>query len=355
MNFLPAISASALQALQDRAEINLAKILPRVGPSLAALIVVYSVWDLLLDPANAIQSSMTRVLFAGLAAIGFWPVVSSWTAHFRATWSHWMLSSGVILATAQLDGGLVEGVGGIVLGLFLVPFIANGASHFAITVTPPALLFILCSVAQCTLPELARGLLLYGSAVAVAFMQMRIAIAIRFHALTIERKLIRDATHDALTGIHNRGWLAQQAALAFSAARRYRTELVYVMLDIDFFKRVNDTHGHQVGDEVLKAVARTIQGTLRESDHFGRFGGEEFFCILPHTSKETAMQCAERIRQAVAALEVQAADAVVTVTISIGLAPMMDADGSWEDQLKRSDEALYLAKQSGRNCARFSD
>lgn len=354
MNFAPPTSTALRQALQDRAEANLAAILPRVGPALAALLIVYSVWDLLLDPAHALGSSLTRVLFAGLAAIGFWPVVSNWTAHFRAAWSHWMLSSGVILATAQLDGGLVEGVGGIVLGLFLVPFIANGGGRFAMAVTPPALLFILCSVAQCSLPELARGLLLYGAAVAVAFVQMRIAIAIRCHALSVETQLIQDATHDALTGIHNRGWLAQQAAQSFSAARRYRTELVYALLDIDYFKRVNDTHGHQVGDEVLKAVARTIQGALRESDHFGRFGGEEFFCILPHTSRETALQCAERIRQAVAALEVPTADAVVTVTISIGLAPMMETHGAWEDMLKRSDEALYLAKQSGRNCVRLS-
>ncbi|RYF44654.1 MAG: hypothetical protein EOO38_17465, partial [Cytophagaceae bacterium] len=144
MNFFPGIIPSSLEALQDRAEANLAGILPRVGPALAVLIVVYSVWDLLLDPANALQTSLTRVLFAGLAAVGFWPVVSSWTAHFRAAWSHWMLSSGVILATAQLDGGLVEGVGGIVLGLFLVPFIANGPGRFAIAVTPPALLFIIC-------------------------------------------------------------------------------------------------------------------------------------------------------------------------------------------------------------------
>ncbi|MFC3458982.1 hypothetical protein [Massilia haematophila] len=134
-----------------------------------------------------------------------------------------MFSSGVILATAQLDGGLVEGVGGIVIGLFLIPFIANGSGRFAMVIAPPGVLFILCSVVQCTLPELARGLLLHGSAIAVAFMQMRISVAIRSHALSVETKLLQDATYDPLTGIHNRSWLAQQAAQAFSAVRRYRT------------------------------------------------------------------------------------------------------------------------------------
>ncbi|MBQ5947421.1 GGDEF domain-containing protein [Massilia sp. ST3] len=354
MNPAPANPPSSVLTLHARAEADLRHLLPRVGPVLAAMLIVYTAWDFLLDPAHVLQSGMTRVAFAALAAIAFWPAVPNCSAHQRAAWAHWMLSSGVILASAQLDGGLVQGVGGIVIGLFLVPFIANGSAHFAKIVSPPALLFVACSALACTLPELLRGILLYASALAVAFVQMHIAAALRRHALAVESRLVQEASHDPLTGIHNRAWLSQAAALAFSSSRRYRTELAFAMLDIDHFKRVNDTYGHQTGDEVLKAVARTIQGALRETDHAGRFGGEEFFCIFPQTSDASARLCAERIRQAIAALEVPAQDGTVRVTISIGLARMQDAHATWEEVLKQADEALYAAKQSGRNCVRVA-
>jgi len=354
MNPAPVNPPSSVLTLHARAEGDLRHLLPRVGPALAAILIVYTVWDFLLDPAHVLQSALTRAAFAALAALAFWPVVPNCSAHLRAAWAHWMLSSGVILASAQLDGGLVQGVGGIVLGLFLVPFIANGSAHFAKVVAPPALLFVACSVLACSLPELLRGILLYASALAVAFVQMHIAVALRRHALAVESRLVREASHDPLTGIHNRAWLSQAAAQAFSSARRYRTELVFAMLDIDHFKRVNDSYGHQAGDEVLKAVARTIQGTLRETDHAGRFGGEEFCCIFPQASDASARLCAERIRQAIAALEVRAEGGTVRVTISIGLARMQDTHATWEEVLKQADEALYAAKQSGRNCVRIA-
>jgi diguanylate cyclase (GGDEF)-like protein len=234
--------------------------------------------------------------------------------------------------------------------LFLVPFIANGTATFVLVITPPALLFLLCIAMLGTLADFIRGALLYGSAVTVAFVQMRIALLLRHQAMSVEAKLTWDATHDPLTNLHNRACLMQEAAQAFSTARRYRTDLVFAMLDIDHFKRVNDTYGHQTGDKVLKTVAQVVQRELRETDRLGRFGGEEFFCIFPHASQEAAWQCAERIRQAVAAAEVREGEAGVQVTISIGLARMADAHASWEDLLKSADEALYQAKAGGRNC-----
>lgn len=350
VDILSAHTQPSHRALRERAEADLAHLLPRVGPALAGLLIIYSLWDLSLDPVHALQSGGTRMVFAVLAAFGFWPILTGWTAHHRVAWVHWMLSAGVILASARLDGGLVHGVGGIIIGLFLVPFIAYGSAHFAAVIAPPALLFVLASAAQCTLPEFARGVLLYGSAVLVAFIQMRITLAHRRHALSIEAKLIRDATHDPLTNLHNRAWLTQEAAGAVSAERRYRTGLVFAMLDIDHFKRVNDTYGHQTGDRVLKAVADAVREALRETDQVGRIGGEEFFCIFPHASQESALQCAERIRQAVSAASVPTDHGLVRVTISIGLAQMLDSHTSWEDLLKQADEALYSAKQAGRNC-----
>lgn len=159
MDFILESQKPHVWPVQERAEADLAHFLPRLGPVLAFLLVAYSAWDVSLDPAHAIHSGITRTVFAGLAAFAFWPIIPHWSAHHRAAWAHWMLSSGVILASAQLDGGLVHGIGGIIIGLFLVPFIANGTANFVLVIAPPALLFVLCSATQCTLPEFVRGAL----------------------------------------------------------------------------------------------------------------------------------------------------------------------------------------------------
>lgn len=338
--------------MHARAEKELKYLLPRIGPALGLLLVVYAMWDWLLDPVHAMQSGLTRVAFAGLAALAFWETPLPWSAPARARWIHWMLSAGIVLSAAQLDDGLGQGIAGVVVGLFVVPFIASGGANFISIVAPPALLYALCSLSIGTAAESLRGLLLYGAGIAVAYLQTRIALAWRIRTFAVEEKLRAEATHDALTGCYNRAWLTREAARLFGIARRYDTGLVLAMLDIDFFKRVNDTYGHQAGDEVLKAVARACSGALRESDVFGRFGGEEFFCIFPNTSYDAAHHCAERIRQAVEDMSVQVHGVTVQVTISIGLAAIGSAHATWEALQKEADEALYLAKQDGRNCVR---
>jgi diguanylate cyclase (GGDEF)-like protein len=166
-----------------------------------------------------------------------------------------------------------------------------------------------------------------------------------------ERQLVRIATTDPLTGIFNRRHFLSLAGREQQRAERYGTTFSLLMLDIDHFKRINDTYGHPVGDEAIKAMAGAASKYLRPTDVIGRFGGEEFVVLLPHTDEPGAIIAAERIREAVSQVMVQAGDKVVTFTVSIGAAT--HAKRVKIDQLLEcADQALYAAKQGGRNQVR---
>jgi diguanylate cyclase (GGDEF)-like protein len=165
--------------------------------------------------------------------------------------------------------------------------------------------------------------------------------------------LEKSAVTDQLTGAPNRRLLMREGARIMDQSRRAGRPCACFMLDLDHFKRVNDTWGHQAGDRVLVGVARILEQTLRASDLAARYGGEEFAVVAPNADADQALALAERIRQAVAAEVFTAEAQTFGITVSIGV-----AEAAWEvergaslleDCLARADEALYLAKQSGRN------
>ncbi|MHC4885737.1 MAG: diguanylate cyclase [Planctomycetota bacterium] len=159
------------------------------------------------------------------------------------------------------------------------------------------------------------------------------------------------ARTDALTEIHNRRYFLELAGREMARVQRFGQTSSLLALDIDHFKAVNDTHGHDMGDEVLKAFARTVAGCLRETDLFGRVGGEEFSVILPQTGAEGAMEVAERVRVQVSEIAVPLpAGENLSITCSVGVHPIRQEDGeSFDEACKVADEALYEAKESGRN------
>lgn len=154
---------------------------------------------------------------------------------------------------------------------------------------------------------------------------------------------------DPLTGCYNRRYFQEISPKMVSAAQRHRRSISILMLDVDFFKKINDSHGHLAGDAVLKEIAQTCRATLREPDFLVRFGGEEFVAILPDTATEEALPVAERLRDAIERLQVRSGERELHVTVSIGLSEFAASEVSLEKAFARADIALYEAKRGGRN------
>jgi diguanylate cyclase len=163
-----------------------------------------------------------------------------------------------------------------------------------------------------------------------------------------------EARTDSLTGLSNRRAFDDELKRRLSEWERKRIPCTLVLLDIDFFKKFNDTHGHQVGDEVLRQVAKVLKAQSRESDLPCRYGGEEFGVILPTTDAASARVVAERIRTAVEESVTQYEDKKLKVTCSIGMSQFESGDDVGR-LIRRADEALYASKKAGRNCGHWQN
>lgn len=180
-----------------------------------------------------------------------------------------------------------------------------------------------------------------------------------------EKKFYELSIRDSLTSIYNRRYAERQLEAELHRAKRYNTQLSCLMLDIDFFKKINDTYGHIFGDKVLLKLVSIIEKKIRDYDIFARYGGEEFIIVLPHTNKEEAEKLAERIRTEIqnSKLDVPNTQVLlkkeknspkqISATISIGVCTFPDHFVETpEDFIKHTDSALYEAKQKGRNQTR---
>lgn len=166
----------------------------------------------------------------------------------------------------------------------------------------------------------------------------------------MEHKLRQLASTDPLTGALNRRHFWHTAGMELHRHQRYFRELAMLVMDIDHFKRINDTFGHPAGDKVLRELVKSCVKNLRESDIFGRIGGEKFAVLLVETQAEAAVEVADRLRQRLSAIQT-IVDGGITIncTVSIGIAHARREDESLDDLIKRADAALYEAKNKGRN------
>lgn len=171
------------------------------------------------------------------------------------------------------------------------------------------------------------------------------AEGLKLYAIEMERL----ATVDSLTGVYNRRHFLELASKELSRTCRYKRPLSIILIDIDFFKRINDTYGHAAGDETLKVMADTCVYALRDSDIFGRIGGEEFAAVLPEIPSDDAYLVAERLRNTISEIEVVSDGRTIRLTASMGVTAIQAADENIEIMFKRADEALYEAKAQGRN------
>jgi len=164
-------------------------------------------------------------------------------------------------------------------------------------------------------------------------------------------ELHKQAIHDGLTKVFNRREITRILNEEFHRAQRTYQPLSTIMLDIDHFKKVNDTHGHPVGDEVLVEIVSRITAKMRAYDKIGRYGGEEFILILPKNSLNSIKKIAERIRKNISQKPIQTSAGPLQITASLGCTSTENIEASSTDMLiKISDKALYTAKNNGRNC-----
>jgi diguanylate cyclase (GGDEF)-like protein len=171
-------------------------------------------------------------------------------------------------------------------------------------------------------------------------------------AVRLTHQMYESSVRDPLTRAHNRRYLVERLASEIAYARRHDTRLGLLLFDLDHFKRVNDSHGHLAGDEVLREVAALVSRMIRTEDVFARFGGEEFVVLVRGIEHANVARFAERLRVAVERLEVPAESLVLHVTISVGfvsIEELADDDRTADGLLRTADERLYQAKTGGRN------
>ncbi|HOU55146.1 MAG TPA: GGDEF domain-containing protein [Myxococcota bacterium] len=195
---------------------------------------------------------------------------------------------------------------------------------------------------------LARGVFRWGASMHGIRTLCDVA-ALLVRQFRLRDQVALDALRDGLTGLYNRKALMSLLSEWTAFAVRHRVPLALLMIDADHFKAVNDRHGHPVGDRVLRMIADTVRATLRESDLAGRYGGEEFAVVLPHTDLEGARQVAERIRRGCEGVHLPLPTGPLAVTVSIGVTTLKPGMRRPEDLVGQADEALYRAKAEGRN------
>ncbi len=179
-------------------------------------------------------------------------------------------------------------------------------------------------------------------------------IAIVLENALAHEKVAQLSITDTLTGVYNRRYLAQRLEEEFRISHRHHSPLSTLIVDIDHFKKINDEFGHQIGDEALIRVAKSLKEHIRDSDLLARFGGEEFVLILPHTPQKDAMIVAEKLRKTIASLVIESmGDHKITISIGVATMPDLNIENS-DELLGAADRALYLAKEQGRNRVIFA-
>jgi diguanylate cyclase (GGDEF)-like protein len=331
------------------------RLLPVLGPVCGAFVVLFGAWDAWIDPTRVELTLRIRVALVLLGALAYGQSRLPWSASWRCAWVY-ATHAGVIVACAALvPRGLVLALPGLTGALFMLALVEPRPRRFVLAALAPSALLV--TLAALTLPRALylNTMLLYVLSVPLAASVALANLHLRRQAFHAEQVLVDAVRHDSLSGALSRGYLTELALHDVALALRHGRPLAVAMLDIDHFKRVNDTFGHATGDRGLCALVRVCKDSLRASDYVGRVGGEEFVCVMPDSSADDACTCAERIRNKVAALSLPTDTGMLRFTVSIGVAVLDDRRRDWAALLRAADAALYVAKTAGRNRTVLAD
>ncbi|TLD47149.1 MAG: Response regulator PleD [Accumulibacter sp.] len=278
------------------------------------------------------------------------PTLSAWSRSPVTGWS-----VGIGIPRQLLERDLMHTMTWLALGLAALLVVGLGLAWMAGRI-------IAASVRALTEPAIALGngqlvpipevCIQEAAEVATALRQAGELLAERSAALVAaNRELEQLARRDTLTGLQNRKSANERLRMEFLRLKRSGHPYAVLFMDVDWFKGVNDTHGHEAGDQVLRHMATVLTSSLRATDFVARYGGEEFLALLSETTREGALRIAEVVRRTVAD---QPFPVVGQVTVSIGVAMAHGEDQDEESAVRRADAALYQAKEDGRNAVRSS-
>jgi len=241
---------------------------------------------------------------------------------------------------------------------FLMVRLGMGKTVFTVVAASVVLSMVITACTTLIFPQLS----LFPALVISGVIPLLLATPITWQFCSIiaelekaERHLKTLAMTDDLTGLANRRKFVETAKGHLSYVRRFGGQVALIILDIDHFKDINDTHGHQMGDAVLQGLSKPLGDQLREVDTLARIGGEEFAILLPHTSVDEAFNVAERIRQSVEERSPELTPTGEKMTISLGISLAEGYEANFEDLFDQADKALYMAKDQGRNRTEISD
>ncbi len=344
-------SAEVLLQFAQRRERVLAHASPKPVLLFALGILGFALWDRWLDPEHAEYALWVRIGTA-LALLPSYVVLSRGVSDGRAKYVHGSVFLvgfiGVAAASMMLTDGFLWGAGGtlafpVVLAFYSIPV----SFYFALNLIALALILVLAWVLGVPTPQQANFAMMDAVMIWVGSNAGRVLYHQQLRAFVQELRHAEDARTDALTGLSNRRQIDEFGRRALEQARRRDdAPLTVMMIDLDHFKQINDRHGHDAGDAILRSVGEVLRAQLRGSDPVGRWGGEEFLAVLHGAREVTALEIARRMLAAVRG--VAAAPPDLEISISIGLA-VSRGDDDWHGLVKRADEALYRAKAAGRD------
>ena len=349
---LPAMSAAERDAFaRAQADARDGLVVPVV---VAAVVMIASFvgWDFMRDPVHAFPFSAQVRLGGGAAVLGLLAIERGMLkSGFRAqalilycaiyAWQAaigWSLGSDSPL---QLPGLLIV----MFFGVIGLPRARDSLVNMALAAISVPL--VLPPGARA--PDVVYAVAHFATVIALVWAASALLERFAAQSFAYRSRLQREASTDALTGLANRREFESGMVREMERARRMGVALSLALIDIDFFKRINDSHGHDIGDAVLRQVACTLQSNIRKSDLLARIGGEEFALVMLGTQPPGAWVVLERLRLAVAELRVPAGADVVRCTVSLGITDRVATDLDWATLYKRADQALYAAKEGGRN------
>ena len=321
---------------------------------MAIIVIAFGLWDWYVDRENWFAAVAVRLWGAGIiVATGLFQKIRG-----NETWMPFMAKVRLItavvtalLAAAMLDRGYGFGIAGFVVILLTGPYTAIDARDLMRT---NAAALVALGAVLLLVPldgfEVVGTMVFVLLAVAVSSLLGRVLESSNRLAFGLERELHQDARTDSLTGLANRRAIEEVGPLELKRAMRAATPVSVILCDVDHFKNINDRHGHEAGDVVLRTTASVLRGALRDTDVLGRWGGEEFIAVLTDTDTRVAREVAERMRSAVGSATFPGLADRTTISLGVSTVHRVESTtAAWNALIKEADSLLYQAKKEGRN------